>query len=194
MQWGSGADVGKYLAPVASVSQVVQSAHPRCLGSPPPLAEQPHGLGRGLPLPPPPLLWSRLGTALPAVWGGPEGTPRGSARSRGRRSGSSEVPTPCSVGWECFCPRIRSLLEFVISLLLLQTQKTAKMQIFVEVKFCVVSGLHTQNFGSGPFLWSVSDSILSPLGTIRCFGDLTRSYRSHLKEEFKITGDLKHPH
>lgn len=79
--------------------------------------------------------------ALPAGWAGLEGTgdaPRGSERSRERRSGSSEVPTPCPIGWEYLCLRIRSLLKFVIDLLLLPTQKTVKMQIFVEAKFCVV--------------------------------------------------------
>lgn len=80
-----------------------------CLGSRPPLAEPPRGAGTGVPLPPqrccaPPVRIAR-GLGRP---GGAGDAPRGSARSRERRSGSSQVPAPCPIAREYFCPRIRS--------------------------------------------------------------------------------------
>lgn len=127
----SGTDVGKYLAPVASHSQGVQSSdsrkdplvsHPRSVWAP--WQSSPAGWLGGQRCPPP-TAWLCAHCPRPAGgWGCSEGL----SEEPGEAKRVQRSPyTPCPIGWEYFCPRIRSLLKFVISLLLLPTQKTAKV-------------------------------------------------------------------
>lgn len=101
---------------------------PLCLGSRPPLAEQPRGLGRGLPLPPTAAVapFVRFARGLGRPGGG-----RGCSErlreepgekwvQRGDHSlshGLGVLPLPDQISF-----------KFVVSLLLLPTQKTAKIK------------------------------------------------------------------
>lgn len=134
---------GKYLVPVAPVSQGVQSAHSLCLGSR--LAEQPRGLGRGHRCAHRPGRGRGCSERLSEEPGEAKRVQRG-PRSSSHRLGVLLPPEQIS-------------FKVCHHLLFLPARKTAKIQIFVEVKFCVVSSLYAQNSGSGPFLWSVCDSI-----------------------------------